>query len=119
MTTQTWPGELPQCPPVDRRQYQPEGNIVAFKPDVGPVLLYPRATAAGAQAQFTFVVTRAQLQIFDSWFRNELLGGANSFRLRDPVLNDAAAEWQMEGPPIYAPLTSNMHELTLQLYRLP
>lgn len=119
MTLQLWPAELPQCPPVDRRQYQPEDNIARFEPDIGPDLIYPRATAMGAIATFTFIVTRAQLQLFDYWYRNQLVGGARRFRLRDPVLDDPAAEWQMTGPPTYTPLTSNMQELTVQLKRLP
>ncbi len=115
-----WPADLPQCPILENLTYKPEPNVSSFKPDVGPALVYPRAGDSGAMSVFTFLMTRAQVIIFDAYFRNDLLFGTNNFLMSDPISHDTE-EFQIlpESPPEYQWKSPGKFLVSLQVYRLP
>ncbi|MCI0558863.1 MAG: hypothetical protein MN733_10240 [Nitrososphaera sp.] len=117
--TQAWPDELPQSPLLDGLMYEPESNVEGFTPRMGPDLVYSTATTSGARAQFSWIMTLAQLRLFDDWYRNALKRGANRFKMNDPIINEPG-EWQIAlgTVPNYLVVTAGAVRVSLSLYKV-
>lgn len=69
-----WPATLPQGPAS--WQEQPSSIVVRTNPDTGPAKTRRRYTKAKRTATMTFLVTIDQYKTLDSFFENDLQGGA-------------------------------------------
>lgn len=120
MSDQAWPTELPPLPLSDSLHYEPETTVTGFEPEVGTAFTHERATAGGAKAQFSWILTPAQLRIFHEFYVYSLRRGSRPFRMHDPVM-DEPATWKITlgTAPSYDPVTLGAYRLSLSLYRLP
>lgn len=79
-----WPASLPQSA-LRGRSRAPLPNVISFGTEVGPGKVRRRSTARVKAHAFSFLMTGAQVKIFEAFFENDLADGALSFRWNDPV----------------------------------
>ena len=94
----TWPGSLPQLPMVEGNSVTLGDNRLSFKPDVGPPMLRARATKRYDSVNFTFSMTRTQLNAFLAFYETDLVGGTGSFDYDDPTVGSLMT-FSFESPP--------------------
>jgi len=101
-----WPGGLPS-PIVSGNNYQPAGDNVLRSPFTGGIKMRRRSSAALEVVRFSLVLTRAQVQVLDS-FVIQTLKDVLPFdwvEFRDPDLGTAI--YRFRGRPSYQPVQVN------------
>lgn len=86
--TAAWPNSLPQAPLVGTLGMQGQDNLVRGPADVGTGARRRRASAVSRAFAFTMLMTGEQVRILDSFYDNDLGGGAYDFSFPDPLLNE-------------------------------
>jgi hypothetical protein len=84
MATPSWPATLPQCPLLNGFDEQPQPNVTAFKPEVGPIKARRRSTAKAWVTSMTFHFTNTQLDAFNTFFEATLEDGSLPFTMQHP-----------------------------------
>lgn len=82
-----WPSLLPKCQ-VRGKQRSAAPNVIAFGTEVGPGKVRRRSTARVKRLNGTFLLTRAQVAIFEEFFEDDLQDGALVFEWTDPVTQE-------------------------------
>ena len=117
-----WPAALRQTPARDSFAGGPLSGRVSFKPERGPPVERRAVTAETIRKAAVFPqMTGAALAAFRSFFADDLQGGVLPFAWRDPV-DGLPWRWKIIGEEREYQETSsgaNLHDLSLQLMRLP
>jgi len=100
----SWPVSLPQLVLQDGFQEQPPNTVVGWSPDSGPDKLRRRFTAGPRPLKLNLVMTWAQVETFDQWFRDTLADGALPFDWVHPRTGLAVTlRFKAGQPPVYTP----------------
>jgi len=83
MSEITWPGDLPQTPMRGMKE-EPEDLAIRDKPDVGPFLSRPMATAYGVNFEMRLFLTEDQVNILEEFYFTTLASGSLSFEWVHP-----------------------------------
>ncbi len=75
----TWPLDLPQHPLRDPWQETMGWGVISSQPDTGPAMTRRRFTAVEKPVSAEFNMKVAQRASFESFFEDELAGGALPF----------------------------------------
>jgi hypothetical protein len=120
MVAQVWPATLPK-PLVDGFSVQEENNLSAFKPELGQSLVWPRSPDAGDFLNWSFLATKAQVAIFRAFYRTTLNFGVNHIIMRFHLTDEDDQEFQIDptSAPSYAPVSTDLFRISLQVYRIP
>lgn len=115
----TWPPGLPQCA-LRGKQRSPLPNVISFGTEVGPGKVRRRSTARVMRMSFNFVITRAQVSVFEDWFQGELKDGSLTYHWPDPV-TAADAEWLFDpaNPYTLQERASGKWDLSVSVARQP
>lgn len=84
----TWPATLPSSPQINSLSGGPEDSVLRTKNDVGPMVMRNRFTGVCYRYQFSLLMTLAQVNILNAFFRDDLGNGALPFDFPDPVFGD-------------------------------
>ena len=79
-----WPTELPQSPNVEGWNRTAQNQLWTFTPDAGPDFARP-AGRKGFTETASFVLTFAELALFEEFFHETLSMGALAFSMIDPI----------------------------------
>lgn len=91
-----WPATLPQAP--GSYSEQPAKIIIGSENDAGPLKTRPRFTKAARRGRMTFLLTIQQWMTLDSFFENDLKGGAIAMNFRHPWTLVTRAMYIIEPP---------------------
>ena len=117
MSISSWPSVLPSHPMYQAAMPYSD-NIVRFSPDVGPDILRRRATVAGGETQYTFMLSKPQAQAFDTFYKVDLQDGSLKFGgLEDPLGN--VKNWSFKSPPKLVVVDKDCFQLTVELKVVP
>lgn len=97
-----YPPELPQAPQRGTFNQQNQPNTIRSSVDVGEAKVRRRYTYPIKKEQWALILTPEQLDIFLSWYENDLLSGVNRFDFED-TLTGILEEYRIASMPIYAP----------------
>lgn len=110
-----WPGTLPANPRRDLT-WQPKPNVIGFGTEVGKGKLRRRSTYRSKLWSLPFIMTDAQLAIFQAFFETDLADGALPFEYVYPRTGDT---WEFtfdkDSPYSVAYFTPLEHLVTLSL----
>lgn len=108
----TWPDQLP-LPQLDDYQLSPQAAFVRTDMDAGPARQRRRFTAAPTEIAQRFVLTTAQLGLFEAWYEHRVASGASWFDA--PLRNGRGlntVECRFTEPWQTKPLSNGLHEVT-------
>ncbi|MEQ1901853.1 MAG: hypothetical protein ABL866_14115 [Devosia sp.] len=119
MATIFWPASLPRCA-LRGKQRSPAPNVIAFGTEVGPGKVRRRSTARIRRMTLPFLLTRAEVPIFEAFFEDDLKDGALEFSMNDPVTGDGAT-WRFatDNPYALSERGSGKWDLTANLEKQP
>ena len=114
-----WPESLPQVPLLGGYDETPPALTLRTDMDAGPAKVRRRFTAGVRQYGMAFLLTAAQLGTLDTFFMDDLEGGALSFDFPAPRGGGTIAVRFVE-PPAYTPAQSaDTWRVAVQLEQLP
>lgn len=113
-----WPAELPCA--LRGKSRVPQPNVVAFGTEVGPGKVRRRSTARTKRMPIPFLLTRAQVALFEAFFEDDLEDGSISFAMPDPLTGEPAT-WRFDPQSPYGldERPSGKWSLTANLTKLP
>jgi len=113
---ETLPPEIEQCFLIADYVYQQEPNIIRSDVDVGPAKTRRRHTKPIVNVKGSLVLSKAHLDIFDTFYNDVLQSGALRFLFNDPV-SGTTKEYRFIDPPVYRPITVDhwVVELTMEI----
>lgn len=95
----TWPAGLSQCPLLDGYGEAPQSQVVRTQMDAGPAKQRRRFTAATRNIPVRYLMTSAELNLFEQWFDDDLAGGALPFTWPGSRLGTVKARIVSGDPP--------------------
>lgn len=96
----TWPATLPQNQFLGMTE-QDDDAVLRTPMDAGPPSRRNRFTAITRGVRTPIVVTGAQKQVFDTFYRDTLRNGSLAFDWEDPT-TDVTLSFAFRGPPQWA-----------------
>lgn len=115
----SWPGTLPTAPEGPDYQEQPPLVTIRTQMDAGPPKMRRKFTAGIRPFTFTWIMTKAQVATFDTFYNTTLAGGSLSFDSLNHPRTGAAATFRFAGQPSYAYLGPDAWRVTTPLEILP
>lgn len=94
-----WPASLP--PFLLQMSRTPRPNVISFGTEVGPGKVRRRSTARSQVVSGTLLLTRDQVEDFESFFQDDLLDGSRTFTMADPVTK-VETEWRFDSSNPYS-----------------
>lgn len=79
-----WPATLPQSPLLDGYSEEAGDNVLRSQPEMGPPKTRRRFTARIDRLNLSYVMTTAQLGIFEAFWRTDLADGALPITMPHP-----------------------------------
>lgn len=114
----TWPSGLPLSPQNGQWTETPQRNIASFQPEVGPPKYRRRNTANGTRAQAVFMMSSAQVVIFDAFYGSALVDGTLPFTWAHPITG-VVYSWIFESEPEKNAAYFDWNRVSVSLRRLP
>lgn len=96
-----WPGTLPDKWLLGVT-YAPQSQVIRTQMDAGPGKVRRRTSASVTHVDVPVRFTGAEVATFQSWFADELGGGALSFTWKHPLTGVAATYRFRDAPPQWA-----------------
>lgn len=119
MSVPVWPVTLPQILLVSGYQEGARDNNLRSAMDSGPAKVRRRATAAVRPVKGKLVMTAAQLEIFKSFYADDLLDGSLRFSWTEPTDSGTAAEMRFKEAPAWSAVDPGVYEVNMSLEILP
>ncbi len=110
-----WPAELPQKILYDGFEEQFPNNLIRSNPDMGPPKTRRRTSVGFKPFKANMVLTTAQTLIFDSFFKDSIMDGAEPFELTHPRTGELITLQVGASPPTYRPAGPGRWLLALDL----
>jgi hypothetical protein len=114
----SWPSSLPSFPLADKFQEQPPDTLLRTQMDAGPAKLRPRTTAGVRLLRLAYILSRAQVEALDQFYRADLSEGALAFGFTHPRTGGAVS-CRFRAPPEYAAVNGDYFRASLSLEVLP
>ena len=115
----TWPLTLPAAPEGPGYTETLPNTLVRTAMDAGPPKVRQRYTAGVRPFSMTWMLTKAQVAILDTFYLSTLAGGSLSFDGLPQPRTQAAATFRFVEPPSYAYLGPDVWRATTKLEILP
>lgn len=116
---ETWPITLPTAPEGPGYTEQPPATTIRTNMDAGPPKVRRRFTAGVRLFTFTWIMTKAQVAIFDTFYNTTLEGGSVSISGLAHPRTGAAATFRFAGQPSYVYLGPDAWRITTPMEILP
>lgn len=114
----TWPASLPQTVMTAGLEERPPDTSLRSQMDAGPAKVRRRFTAGVRVFSATVPLSDTETETLDSFYQTDLQGGALRFDWTHPRTG-AAVKFRFVTPPRYAPRSSKLWLVQLQLEILP
>lgn len=114
----TWPGLLPPAPAPDGWNEQPQDNAIRFAPTVGRPISRRRSTANGVVCQADFMMTDAQLEMFWSFYFQDLHDGTLPYIWAHPKRGVSYAFNFVDEQPQARSVSRNANRVSLKIMYL-
>lgn len=114
----TWPVTLPTTPLQDGYSETLPNNIIRTQMDKGPAKVRKRMTSNVRPISCAFVLTTAQLAIFESFFITDCAYGAIHFDWAHPRTG-STLDFRFTDQPKYEPMSGTDWYVTFNLEQLP
>ena len=115
-----WPASLPDEPLLAGYRETAPATGLRTQMDAGPAKQRNRFTAGVRSFKFTMDVTRAQVETFDSFFKDTLKGGTLAFDWTHPrTLAAVSFRFDATKPPSYEGVSQQDWRIPLELEILP
>ncbi len=114
----TWPDTLPQSPLLDASRETPADTTIRTNMDAGPAKLRARTTAGVGKLSLAYILSRAEVAVLDSFFKDELTGVALKFSFPHPRTAETL-DCRFRQPPAYAPINGDFFRVAVELEVLP
>lgn len=119
----TWPASLPQVAPINGYQETPPDTSLRTQMDAGPAKVRRRFTAAVRPITMNFILSDAQLQVFDDFYGETLEGGSLPFDWVHPRhFADSPQEivqFRIVRPPTYSAIDRDIWQVPVEFEILP
>jgi hypothetical protein len=89
--TISWPAYLPQVVPTGGYEERPPVTVLRSDMDAGPAKVRQRFTSGVRPIALQLILTDAQADALDYFYRVEVAGGSIPFRWRNPRTNNPAS----------------------------
>ena len=96
-----WPATLPQAPLVNGYQESIPDTSIRTKMDQGAAKTRKRTTAGIREFQMSFVMTAAQVEIFETFYITTTNSGVDMFTFDHPRTGVTYAKFRFSGVPKY------------------
>lgn len=113
-----WPLSLPQAPLAERYQETLPNAILRSEMDQGPAKLRARTSAAVGLFRLSYILTRAQAETLETFYRATLGQGALAFGFPHPRTG-VAGSFRFRAPPDILAVNGLYFRVDLQLEALP
>lgn len=113
----TWPATLPQQFRQDGYTRAMPDNLLRSSMDVGPAKVRRRTTANVGPTSGQMLLTYAQKQILEDFYRDDLFDGALPFDF--PDWDETVREFRFTRPPSFINTGGDQWMVSLNLERLP
>lgn len=115
-----WPASLPQDPLLDGFTAEAPDNLEESEMDAGPPRTRRRFTAVEEAMTVSFLFSRAQLNTFRAWLKNDIAGGALPYDWEHPIDNVPCRVRIPKGSlPTYEKLGTNVWRVSFAIRVLP
>lgn len=115
----TWPtsGGFPQAPRVGSWKRQADDIVSEFKTAIGPARLRRVVEATQYRCSGTYLLTAAQIDTLESFWRDDCDLGAATFTMADPEDATTTRTWEWAEAPQFAHITADVFEASVSLIR--
>lgn len=114
----TWPNTLPASPLLDGFVETVPETVIRSKMDTGPDKVRQRTTAGIRKFNMSFIMSKTETSIFDSFYLSDLNGGAQAFDFIHPRTGETLS-LRLTKPPAYVAQNSKYFRITLDAEALP
>ncbi len=114
----TWPSILPQVPLQAGYSEKSANNSIRSSMDVGPAKTRARISAGVREHKVQFVLTEAELTIFEEFYADTLLSGSVSYVWNHPRTK-VDGVWRIKAVPEWESVGAGNYHLALELELLP
>lgn len=118
MTIPVWPEDLPVRPLADRYQETLADTVVRTAMEQGPAKLRQRTTAGVAQIEAAYLLSAAQTETLENFYRETLAGGSQFFHMAHPRLA-TTVKIRFRKAPVLTPRLGGYMQARLELEVLP
>ena len=112
--TPTWPNTLPQCPLIDGYSRTPVESRLISTVDAGARKIRNRYLAVPENTTEVYMMTKAQLATFRTFFKDDIKRGAERFIKKDHT-DDVDKEYRFTSPYQEAPAGPFLTKVTCNL----
>ena len=113
-----WPSTLPQIPLQRGFSESPPDTTIRTKMDAGPAKLRRRFTANVRPINSSFILTKAQIAILDTFYVTTTVGGSASFTWLDPRTK-VLKSFRFTAPFEYVLISGDLWTVSLKLEQMP
>lgn len=102
----TWPVTLPQEPLIDQYAEVLPDTIIRSEPDVGPSKVRQRISKGVRNTPCKFIMSKAQVAIFDTFYVTTLYNGSLAFDFTNPRTGSTDS-YRFASVPRYVPASTD------------
>lgn len=113
-----WPGTLPERPAPEGFKETTPDVLLRTQMDSGPAKVRRRTTTDIRRFTMVFMMTQAQVAIFDTFLLTDLKNGSLSFTMMHPR-TEATVTMRLVQQPVYVCVGGTEWNVTLELEQLP
>ena len=114
----SWPGTIPQNPLLRNFVEAPQPNRIDTDMDIGVPKSRRRYTKELRNLPWAFIMTTAEVALFDTFYHTTLQGGTLPFDHVDPR-TAAAKSFRFKTLQPYKPLSGTRWEVSMEVIMLP
>ncbi len=114
-----WPtaGGFPQAPRLGSWRRQAADIISEFQPAVGPPRIRRQVTGAFFNCGGAFLLTEAQVETLEDFWRVDCVSGSSPFLWIDPEDLVTSRSWEWASQPEFSHLTADLYTAAVSLIR--
>ena len=114
-----WPDDLNQCVLSDGFSEEPERNVVAFRPEVGPPKERRRTSVSSDLVTMPGLVSFEEWELLKVFYRDTLSDGILEFSRTNPVTGESTNYKFTAAPRISQVLGDEHFKIDVRLRRMP
>lgn len=114
MASVTWPSTLPQAPLLSGFRETPPDNLLRTEMDVGPAKTRRRTTSSPRPVEWPCLMSLAQVNTFEAFYKNTIRGGALRFNITHPRTG-ASVEARITEVEAYRALSHNIIQVSITM----
>jgi hypothetical protein len=107
-----------RAPRVGSWTVQPIEIVAEFKPEQGPERTRRKTTGTKHACSGSFIMTKAQRNVLEAFWRDDCKRGALTFTMRDPDHRPTVRTWEWRERPTFSHYSADAFTASVSLIRL-